>query len=187
MNQRRPARSKPRPAPSPRSAESDKDNLITPVGYQRISDELNQLYQEERPKLVEEVAQAAAQGDRSENAEYIYGKKRLREIDKRMNFLKSRLDRAKIVDPAKQPPETIQFGATVTIEDEGGLQKTWFIVGEDEVAPSDGLISWKSPLGRSMLNKRVEDFFQVETPKGEVEYCVVSFCYSNARSTTQPE
>jgi len=152
-------------------------NLITPSGFKRIEDELMNLYQVERPKLVEEVAAAAAQGDRSENAEYIYGKKRLREIDKRMNFLKSRLDKAQVIDPSEQSGPQIQFGAHVTIEDENGQQKTWFIVGEDEVDPSAGKISWLSPLGKAMLNKTEGDYFQVHTPKGELEYRVVKFIY----------
>lgn len=153
------------------------ENLITPGGHKRIVEELDQLFQVERPKLVEEVAAAAAQGDRSENAEYIYGKKRLREIDKRMNFLKSRLDKAKIIDPALQKGSTVQFGAHVTIESEDGNKKTWFIVGEDEVEPSAGKISWLSPIGKGMLNKSVGDFFQVNTPKGELEFTILKIEY----------
>lgn len=154
------------------------ENLITPKGHQAILDELDQLFNIERPKLVDEVAAAAAQGDRSENAEYIYGKKRLREIDKRMNFLKRRLDKAKVIDPSLQNATTVQFGATVTIQDEEGREKTWFIVGEDEVDPSAGKISWLSPIGKGMLNKSVGDYFQVHTPKGEVEFSIVRFTYS---------
>lgn len=148
-------------------------NLITPTGYRNIELELDQLFNIERPKLVEEVAAAAAQGDRSENAEYIYGKKRLREIDKRMNFLKNRLDKAKIIDPTTQTGNVVQFGAIVTIQDDQGREKTWFIVGEDEVDPSSGKISWLSPIGHSMLNKTVGDYFQVATPRGETEFSVV--------------
>ena len=148
-------------------------NLITPVGYQKILDELMYLAEIERPKVVDEVTAAAAQGDRSENAEYIYGKKRLREIDRRMNFLKGRLDKAKIIDPTRQAGSKVQFGAHVTIADEEGRQKTWYIVGEDEADPSGGQISWLSPLGKSLLNKTEGDFIEVVTPKGPMEYSVV--------------
>lgn len=153
------------------------ENLITPAGYKKIVDELNDLFKVQRPALVDEVAAAAAQGDRSENAEYIYGKKRLREIDRRMNFLKRRLDKAKIIDPLKQSSNKVEFGATVTIEDEEGRAKTWFIVGEDEADPSSGKISWLSPIGKAMLNKSIGDYVEVHTPKGDVEYTVVAFRY----------
>jgi transcription elongation factor GreB len=154
-----------------------KTNLMTPQGFKRLEDELMQLFEVERPKIVDEVHQAALQGDRSENAEYIYGKKRLREIDKRMNFLKSRLDKAKVIDPSTQKSETVQFGAKVTLQDEKGTNKTWFIVGEDEVDPSNGQISWLSPLGRACLNKRPGDYIEVSTPKGEVGFEIISIAF----------
>jgi transcription elongation factor GreB len=153
------------------------ENLITPEGHQKILDELDQLFNIERPKLVEEVSAAAAQGDRSENAEYIYGKKRLREIDKRMNFLKRRLDKAKVIDPQKQNGATIQFGARVVIADDNGQEKSWYIVGEDEADPSSGRISWLSPIGKAMLNKKIGDYFEARTPKGDVGYEIKSFRY----------
>ena len=155
--------------------EIKKDNLITPAGYDRMYSELRKLADEDRPKLLEEIAAAAAQGDRSENAEYIYGRKRLREVDKRINFLKSRLERAKIIDPATQKKDRVDFGASVVIEDEDGIQKKWVIIGEDEAEPSKGHISWKSPIGRAMLNKHSGDFFEVETPKGPKEFSLISF------------
>jgi transcription elongation factor GreB len=152
-----------------------KDNLITPAGYDKLYAELRHLADNERPILLEEIAAAAAQGDRSENAEYIYGRKRLREVDKRINFIKSRLERAKVIDPSTQRTETIDFGAVVTIADVDGREKTWFIVGEDEAEPSSGNISWKSPLGRALLNKATGDYIEVETPKGLVEFQVVGY------------
>lgn len=155
-----------------------KDNLITPGGYDRMYAELRSLADQDRPQLLEEIAAAAAQGDRSENAEYIYGRKRLREVDKRINFLKSRLERARIIDPKSQSGEKVDFGATVTIEDEGGKHKTWFIVGEDEADPSSGKISWKSPLGRALLNKKPGDVADVETPRGDASYSVVRISYN---------
>ena len=163
---------------STRQGPPPKDNLITPQGYDRLYSELRHLADNERPKLLEEIAAAAAQGDRSENAEYIYGRKRLREVDKRINFLKSRLERAKIIDPKIQRSEKIDFGATVTIEDDEGRQKTWVIVGEDEADPSTGKISWKSPLGRALLNKKFDDFLEVETPKGLMEFRVVKYLFN---------
>lgn len=152
----------------------EKTNLITPDGYDRMYAELRKLADEERPKLLEEIAAAAAQGDRSENAEYIYGRKRLREVDKRINFLKGRLEKAKIIDPKTQTGNKVTFGATVTIEDEEGRTKTWFIIGEDEADPSSGKISWLSPLGRALMNKNQGDLAEAHTPKGPIEYSIVA-------------
>jgi transcription elongation factor GreB len=157
--------------------EIKKDNLMTPAGYDRMYAELRKLADDDRPQLLEEIAAAAAQGDRSENAEYIYGRKRLREVDKRINFLKSRLERAKVIDPAKQSGDRVDFGASVVIEDEDGTIKKWVILGEDEAEPSRGHISWKSPLGRALLNKKPGDYFEVETPKGPREFSLVSFAF----------
>jgi transcription elongation factor GreB len=139
---------------------------------------LRHLADNERPQLLEEIAAAAAQGDRSENAEYIYGRKRLREVDKRINFLKSRLERAKIIDPKLQRSEKIDFGATVTIENDEGQHKSWSIVGEDEAEPSAGKISWKSPLGRALLNNTLDDFLEVETPRGILEFRVIKYFFA---------
>jgi transcription elongation factor GreB len=159
-------------------ATPQKDNLITPNGYEKLYSELRHLADNERPILLDEIAAAAAQGDRSENAEYIYGRKRLREIDKRINFLKSRLERAKIIDPKLQRSEKIDFGATVVVEDEAGHHKTWSIIGEDEADPSNGKISWKSPLGRALLNKIKDEYIEFETPKGLVELKVISYQFT---------
>lgn len=163
---------------TPRQGPPPKDNLITAQGYDKLYSELRHLADNERPQLLEEIAAAAAQGDRSENAEYIYGRKRLREVDKRINFLKSRLERAKIIDPKLQRSEKIDFGATVTIEDDQGQHKSWSIVGEDEAEPSAGKISWKSPLGRALLNKNVDDFLEVETPRGIMEFRVIKYFFA---------
>jgi transcription elongation factor GreB len=149
-----------------------KQNLITPSGYDRLFAELRHLADQERPKLLDEIAAAAAQGDRSENAEYIYGRRRLREIDRRINFLKGRLEKAKVIDPKLQSGNKVSFGATVTISDEDGRQKTWSIVGEDEADPSTSRISWLSPLGRALMNKEVGDFAEAHTPKGPIEYTI---------------
>lgn len=162
---------------APPGEPAQKTNLITPGGYKRLSDELDNLFQVERPKLVDEVHQAALQGDRSENAEYIYGKKRLREIDKRIGFLQRRLDIARVIDPARQSGDKVRFGAYVTIADEDGKSRVWQIVGEDEADPSAGRISWKSPLGRSLMEKSVGDLATVHSPAGEREVEIIDLCW----------
>lgn len=144
-------------------------NYITPAGAQRLRDELGQLLNTERPKLVETIAWAASNGDRSENADYIYGKRRLREIDKRIRFLSKRLEVAEVVDPQKQPKDRVLFGATVYVEDEDGMQKVYQIVGVDETDAKNGKISWTSPVGKALLQARVGDSVVLQTPKGESE------------------
>jgi transcription elongation factor GreB len=144
-------------------------NYITPGGAQKLYDELVQLRTVERPRTVREVTDAAAQGDRSENAEYIYGKKRLREIDRRLNYLAKRLDNAVLVDPAGQKGDKVFFGATVDLEDEEGQVRTYVIVGEDETDSATGRISWRSPVGRALLGKRAGDVILVRRPAGEAE------------------
>ena len=150
---------------------------ITPEGYQRFSDELNELWTVERPRVVQEVADAAAMGDRSENAEYIYGKRRLREIDRRMRFLSTLLDRVKVVDPARIKSEKIQFGATVTIEDENGEKRTYQLVGVDEVDVKRGRISMVSPMGKALIGRVVGDVTTVKRPAGILEVEVTQIEY----------
>jgi transcription elongation factor GreB len=144
-------------------------NYITPAGAQKLEDELVHLQTVERPKTVREVTEAAAQGDRSENAEYIYGKKRLREIDRRLNYLARRLDKAVLVDPAGQKGDKVFFGATVELEDEAGELRTYVIVGEDETDSATGRISWRSPVGRALLGKQAGDVVLVRRPAGDTE------------------
>jgi transcription elongation factor GreB len=152
-------------------------NYITPEGAQRLADELDRLRTVERPRTVREVSDAAAQGDRSENAEYIYGKKRLREIDRRLNYLAKRLDSAVLVDPKAQRGDKVFFGATVELLDESGARSTYVIVGEDETDSASGRISWRSPVGRALLGKRAGDVVVVRRPAGEVELEVLSVRY----------
>jgi transcription elongation factor GreB len=152
-------------------------NYITPEGAKRLQLELGELRSRERPKVVEEVATAAAQGDRSENAEYIYGKKRLREIDRRMRFLTKRLESAVVIAPAQQSGDQVFFGAIVVVEDEDGHTTRYQIVGEDEIDLSVGRVSWRSPIGRALLKKRMGDDIIVRRPSGEVELSVVSVEY----------
>jgi len=132
-------------------------NYITREGARRLQDELADLKARQRPKVVQDVADAAAQGDRSENAEYIYGKKKLREIDRRIHWLTKRLESATVVEPRTDGAEIVFFGAHVEVEDEDGERASYRIVGEDEVDLDRGCVSWRSPLGRSLLKKSPGD------------------------------
>ncbi|MFO0653118.1 MAG: transcription elongation factor GreB [Polyangiales bacterium] len=157
---------------------SDDPNYMTPAGFKKIADEMEFLSRIERPKTVQEVSDAAAQGDRSENAEYIYGKKRLREIDRRLNFLASRLKNVQVVDPSKQSGDRVFFGATVETEDEEGVKRTWHIVGVDETDPAEGKISWRSPLGRALMKRREGDTVSVPRPERDpVEHTILAIRY----------
>ena len=141
-------------------------NYITPAGFQRLVDEYDTLLKVERPRMTAEVAYAASLGDRSENAEYIYGKKRLREIDRRLHYLKKRLQGVEVVDPMEVAAEVVRFGATVVLEDGDGQEQTITIVGEDEIEAERGRISYKSPIGRSLIGKEEGDEVTIHTPKG---------------------
>jgi transcription elongation factor GreB len=152
-------------------------NYITPAGFKRLADELIKLRTVERPKVVQEVSDAAAQGDRSENAEYIYGKKKLREIDRRMRFLGKRIDAAVIVDPKQQSGQKVFFGATVVVEDDDGADQEMKVVGEDEIDAAHGRISWRSPIGAALLGKKEGDDVRVVTPAGVRSFTVVEIRY----------
>lgn len=150
----------------------EKKNYMTPVGFQKLKDEYHELLHKERPKVVETVAWAASNGDRSENADYQYGKKRLREIDRRLKFLTDRLDAAEVVDPTQVQSNKVVFGATVTIRDEEDEEKVYQIVGEDEFDPKKGMISWKSPIAKALLGKQVGDAVMVQKPAGPEEVVI---------------
>lgn len=154
-------------------------NYMTRRGHHVLHEELDQLVRVERPRLVETVAWAAGNGDRSENGDYIYGKKRLREIDRRIRFLIKRLENATVVNPAEQENTgQVFFGATVTICDaQGGEEQTWQIVGVDEADVSAGRISWISPLARALLKARVGDLVRFMSPAGMREIEVVDIAY----------
>lgn len=153
-------------------------NYITPGGYQRLKNELLQLLDKERPEMVKVIAWAAANGDRSENADYIYGKRRLREIDKRIRFLTKRLDQAVVVDPAERGDiEQIFFGATVRLRDNLGKIVTYSIVGTDEIDTEKGWISWMSPLAKALIKAYVGDTINFKTPNGNKEYEILSVRY----------
>lgn len=142
-------------------------NYITPQGYARLQAELKELLNVQRPETVKIVSWAAALGDRSENADYLYGKKRLREIDKRVRFITRRLGFAQIIDPTQQPQEKIYFGATVLVADEAGEEHRYAIVGLDEIDLARGHISWRSPMATALLGKSEGDKAKLRTPSGE--------------------
>jgi len=153
-------------------------NYITPNGYCKLKEELDQLWKVERPALVQMVAWAASNGDRSENGDYIYGKKRLREIDRRVRFLRKRLEQAEVVDPARRGEcEQIFFGATVTVCDSSGCESIYSIVGVDEADAGSSLISWISPLARALLKLREGETATLRTPSGVHELEILSVVY----------
>lgn len=144
-------------------------NYVTKKGFDRLKAEIHELLNVERPRVVEVVAWAASNGDRSENADYTYGKKRLREIDRRIRFLQKRVDRAEIVHPETQSGDRVLFGATVTVVDENEVERVYKIVGIDETDAKTGKISWVSPIGKALLQAKVGDFVLLRTPKSEEE------------------
>ena len=152
--------------------------FITPAGFARIRAEYQQLFAEERPKLVETIAWAAANGDRSENGDYIYGRKRLREIDRRLGYLAKVMKQARLVDPAAQPTrDQIRFGATVELADEDDERRTLTIVGDDEADASSGLIGWSAPLARALIGARLGDERVVRLPAGDKSYEIIAISY----------
>lgn len=156
-------------------------NYIRPQGLKRLKDELRQLARIERPKVVEVVSWAAGNGDRSENGDYLYGKKRLREIDRRIRFLTKRIENAEVVDPARQPrPDQIFFGATVTYANREGKENTITIVGVDEADFEHGLVSWISPVARALLKAGEGDVVEVRTPAGRDPIEVIAIRYDAA-------
>jgi len=153
-------------------------NYITPGGYRKLQEELDHLWKVERPALVKTITWAASNGDRSENGDYIYGKKRLREIDRRVRFLRKRLELAEVVDPATRGGcDQVFFGATVTVCDSSGYENTYSIVGVDEADVTNGRISWVSPLARALLKLNEGDVAKLQTPTGINELEVVSVIY----------
>jgi transcription elongation factor GreB len=154
-------------------------NYLTPEGAKKYQDELNKLLTVDRPRIVQEVQEAAAQGDRSENAEYIYGKKRLREIDRRLRFLTKRLDAAVVVrgEERQGNSDEVRFGASVEVVDENGKRSRYQIVGPDEADPNVGRISFESPLGRSLMKKKLGDVIVVRRPAGEIEVEILAVEY----------
>ncbi len=152
-------------------------NYISPAGYARLDAELRRLVEIERPEVVQTVAWAASNGDRSENGDYIYGKKRLREIDRRVRFLIKRLEAAQVVNVAGRDTDQIFFGATVMVRSQGGQQRTVTIVGIDEVDPARGRVSWISPIARTLLKAREGDVVTLRSPAGSEELEILEVRY----------
>lgn len=158
--------------PSPPSSK-----YITPEGEKTLKEELRYLWKEERPRITQSVSEAAALGDRSENAEYIYGKKRLREIDRRVRYLDKRLEEITVVTSTPDNPNKVYFGAYVTLEDESGDNHRYRLVGPDEIDAKKGYISIDSPMAKSLLGKEVEQEFTIDTPAGESSYFILGVSY----------
>ena len=161
-------------------ASTDEKNYITPQGFAALQAEFHQLYKIERPEVVRTVSWAASNGDRSENGDYIYGKRRLRQIDGRCKHLMKRMDLAEIVDASRQQHlEKIYFGAYVTLFNlADDSESTYRVVGKDEIEPTKGYISWVSPLAKAMLGKAIGDMIKAQTPKGEATFEVIEIRYS---------
>ena len=150
---------------------------ITPEGKQRLVEEVDKLWKKRRPEVTKALAAAAAEGDRSENAEYIYRKKELREIDARVRYLRKRLDGIVVVDRVPDDQHKVYFGAWVRLEDSTGKQSIFRIVGPDEFDPSLGYISMDSPMGKALLGKSLDDEFILKLPEGEAEYVITEVSY----------
>ena len=156
----------------------DKTNIISPAGYAALRAEYDALLGDERPKLVEVISWAAGNGDRSENGDYIYGRKRLREIDRRLGFLARRMKAARVVDPAGQPDKSrIWFGATVELADDDDARRVVTLVGDDEAEAGEGRIGWNSPLARALRGAAVGDLRTVQLPAGAKEWEVMAVGY----------
>jgi transcription elongation factor GreB len=164
-----------------RPAVDEVKNYITPGGYRRLQEELAHLWKVERPPVVATVTWAAGNGDRSENGDYIYGKRRLREIDRRIRYLSKSLDRATVVDNAGKAHDRVRFGATVTIANEAGDEREVTIVGVDELDSGDTRVSWRSPLARALLTARVGDTVTLRAPRGPERLEIVALRYDDLR------
>lgn len=151
---------------------------ITPEGFEKLQNELNHLWKIKRPEVTQSVREAAAQGDRSENAEYIYGKKQLREIDSRIRFLRKRLEGMNVIEDLPNDSNKIYFGAWVSMEDNNGKPVRYRIVGPDEIGDEQGFISIDSPLAKVLMAKSVDDEVSVSTPSGETRYIITGIRYS---------
>ncbi|MEK6637450.1 MAG: GreA/GreB family elongation factor [Pseudomonadota bacterium] len=157
---------------------NEKPNYISPAGLAALRTRYDSLFRVERPKMVDVVSWAAGNGDRSENGDYLYGKKRLREIDRELGWLSKRMKAARVVDPSEQPDKSrVWFGATITIADEDDRERTLTLVGDDETDASNGRIGWNTPLARAMRGAMVGDLRRVTLPSGEIEYEVLTIRY----------
>lgn len=169
-----------------RPPQPEGSRYITPEGARRLREELDRLWRLERPRVTQAVAEAAAQGDRSENAEYTYGKKRLREIDRRVRFLRRRLEGMTVVDPdaaGRRDPSRVYFGAWVQIEDEQGGARWWRIVGPDEFDLCPDYLSMDSPMGRALLRRGLDEEVRVELPGGARRFTIAAIVYGSRPAT----
>ena len=177
------------PLPSPPLPDGAR-NYMTPGGFARLNGELERLVKKDRPELVATVSWAASNGDRSENGDYIYGKRRLREIDRRIRFLILRLDAAQVVDPLARRDDDnadqVFFGATITVRDEGGTERTVHIVGVDEIDTARGFISWVSPMAKALLKAREGDTVTLRTPGGAEPLDIVRVSYEPLATDLPP-
>ena len=164
-----------------RPPQPDSSKYITPEGKQRLAEEVDNLWTKRRPEVTKALAAAAAEGDRSENAEYIYRKKELREIDARVRYLRKRLDGIIVVDRSPEDKDRIYFGAWVRLENDAGEESVYRIVGPDEFDPSLGYISMDSPMGSALIGKSVDDAFTLRLPEGEAEYVITEVSYEKIR------
>lgn len=163
------------------SAAPARPNYLTPQGYAALHAEYTELLEVERPRIVDVVAWAASNGDRSENGDYLYGRKRMREIDRRLGWLAKRMKAAQVVDPAQQPDKhRVFFGATVTIADEDDNHRTVTLVGDDEAEAGAGRIGWNAPLARALRGASVGDVRRVTLPSGDKEWEVTAIAYPAA-------
>ena len=157
---------------------AQQNNPITPAGYAALKEAYRELYEVERPKIVDIVSWAAGKGDRSENGDYIYGKKRLREIDREVRHLSKRIKSAQVIDPSEQPDKSrVYFGATVELADEDDARRIITLVGDDEAQPDEGRIGWNSPLSRALRRAQIGDVRTVRLPGGAKEWEVVAINY----------
>lgn len=163
-----------------RAPEAPKSNYLTAEGEARLRQELDFLWREERPLVTRQVSEAAALGDRSENAEYIYGKKRLREIDRRVRYLRKRLEAAVVVRTVPDNQQKVYFGAWVTLDDDNGNTQQYRIVGPDEIGDHPQYVSMDAPLGRAMMGKQLDDEFTVSSPAGKTHYTIADISYGAA-------
>lgn len=163
--------------PKHKTTQPPRADYITPAGAQCLRTELDWLWRVQRPQVTQAVSEAAAQGDRSENAEYIYGKKQLREIDRRIRYLTKRLEELVVVDRLPTDASRVFFGAWVRLESEQGEACVYRIVGSDESDPERGLVSINSPLARALLKKTLDDIVAVESPQGRTVYTVIEISY----------
>jgi transcription elongation factor GreB len=161
-----------------RQPQTPGSKYITPEGKQRLELELDHLWRQRRPEVTRALSAAAAEGDRSENAEYIYRKKELREIDSRVRFLRKRLEGIIVVDRTPDNSDKVYFGAWVRLQDHNGKEHVYRVVGPDEIDPTQGFISMDSPMGKALLGKSLEDEFSIELPGGKADYLISAVSYS---------